>query len=107
MIKSTHPNARLAGSLLKHKIISGGARPQQEFHGGGKFLNNLTQKLIELKTGPEVHHLLVEKLRAVLDGTPTSVSSASSYLTKRDHAAAGTNWMEPAIARLLWLGMEL
>ena len=34
------------------------------------FLKDLSQKLIDLRTGPEVRTLVVGKLRAVLDGVP-------------------------------------
>ena len=67
-----------------------------------QFLKDLNQKLIDLKTGPEVRTLLVEKLRAVLDGKPTITIPVDSSLEEIGTQQDQIGWDQIMQGRLGW-----
>ena len=67
-----------------------------------KFLKDLNQKLIDLRTGPEVRRLLEDKLRAVLDGTTPSAIIAHPSLEEIELQQNQIGWDQLMRGRFGW-----
>ena len=59
-------------------------------------------KLIELSTGPEVRHLLLSKLRAVLDGQPTTTIPVNPALEEIGTQQDQIGWDQIMQGRFGW-----
>ena len=67
-----------------------------------QFLRELNQKLIDLRTGPEVRNLLVAKLRAVLDGVPTNTIPVEPQLAEIANQQDQIGWEQIMRGRFGW-----
>ena len=67
-----------------------------------QFLKDLNEKLISLKTGPDVRALLVEKLRAVLDGIPPSTIPVEASLEEIGSQQDQIGWDQIMRGRFGW-----
>ena len=67
-----------------------------------QFLKELHQKLINMRTGPEVRQLLVEKLRAVLDGISPSTIQVDPSLEEIASQQDQIGWEQILRGRFGW-----
>ena len=67
-----------------------------------QFLRDLNQRLVDLRTGPEVRTLLVEKIRAVLDGNSTATVPVPSSLEEIGLQQEQIGWDQLMRGRFGW-----